>query len=49
MMLRNCLANLGKSLRPEPWVDRRGRLRGNLLALRDLATGRLSPERILEL
>lgn len=49
MMLRNGLANLVKSLRPEPWVDRRGRLRGNLVALRDLAAGRLSPDRILDL
>lgn len=49
MMLRNGCANLVKSLRPEPWVDRRGRLRGNLVALRDLAAGRLSPDRILDL
>ena len=46
---RNILANLGKFATPEPWVDRRGRLRGNLLGLRDLATGRLSPTRILSL
>jgi len=46
LMTRNILANLAKSLRPEPWVDRRGRLKGNLLALRDLVTGRISPERI---
>jgi Glycosyl transferase family 2 len=46
---RNVLANLAKSLRPEPWVDRRGRLRGNCLALRDLLAGRISPQRILEL
>ena len=37
------------SLRPEPWIDRRGRLAGNLRALRDLVTGRLAPGRILEL
>ncbi|MFC2966686.1 glycosyltransferase family 2 protein [Acidimangrovimonas pyrenivorans] len=49
MMARNLAANLGRSLRPEPWVDRRGRLRGNLRALRDLALGRSTPERILEL
>jgi GT2 family glycosyltransferase len=46
---RNLAANLVKSLRPEPWIDRRGRLRGNLLAFRDLLTGRLRPDRILQL
>jgi hypothetical protein len=34
---------------PEAYVDRRGRLHGNVLALRDLLTGRMAPERILEL
>jgi hypothetical protein len=37
------------SVRPEPFVDRRGRLRGNLLAVLDLVRGRTTPERILEL
>lgn len=46
---RNMLANLVKSLRPEPWVDRRGRLRGNLLALADAVRGRADPRRVLEL
>jgi glycosyltransferase involved in cell wall biosynthesis len=45
---RNVLANLGKSFRPEPWIDRRGRLRGNWLALRDFVTGGISPRRILD-
>ncbi|WP_231639457.1 glycosyltransferase family 2 protein [Sphingomonas profundi] len=49
MMRNNLLANVGRSLRPEPWVDRGGRLRGNLRALADLARGRLHPRRILEL
>jgi GT2 family glycosyltransferase len=49
LMGRNFLANLIRSLRPEPWVDRKGRLKGNLLALADLATGRISPGRILQL
>jgi len=34
---------------PEPWVDRRGRVRGNLMAFRDLLRGRLDPRRILEI
>ncbi|HYP85728.1 glycosyltransferase [Variovorax sp.] len=45
--LRNVTANLLRSLRPEPWVDRRGRLAGNMLALWDWARGRVDPERIL--
>lgn len=49
MISRNFAANLAKSLRPEPWVDRRGRLRGNLLALADLLRGRLEPRNILTL
>lgn len=48
-MWRNLAANLVRSLKPEPHVDRRGRAKGNLLALCDLARGRLDPRRILEL
>ncbi|VFU09174.1 glycosyltransferase family 2 protein [Methylocella tundrae] len=48
-MARNFLANSGKMLRPEPWVDRRGRAYGNALALLDLVRGRLHPTRILDL
>ena len=46
---RHCLANLVRSLRPEPWADRRGRFRGNMIGIRDLLRGRAAPERILEL
>lgn len=49
LMLRNLAANTAKLLRPEPWVDRRGRLRGNAMALRDLIIGRICPKRILDL
>jgi hypothetical protein len=49
LMSRNIAANLLRSLRPEPYVDRLGRVLGNLKALRDLAAGRLDPQRILEL
>ena len=42
---RNVSANLLKSLRPEPYVDRRGRLRGNFIAAGDLLRLRLTPER----
>ncbi len=47
-MVRNLLANAGRSLRPEPHVDRVGRLKGNMLALLDLVRGRLHPGRICE-
>ena len=43
---RNLLANTIKCLRAEPWVDRRGRLKGNLRAIGDLVSGRLDPVRI---
>jgi GT2 family glycosyltransferase len=46
---KNLLVNALRSLRPETYVDRRGRLRGNLLALFDWVRGRLAPERILQL
>ena len=48
-MARNLAANLARWAVPEPWVDRRGRLRGNLLALADLCRGRVDPGRILSL
>jgi GT2 family glycosyltransferase len=46
---RNMAMNLVRAARPEPYVDRRGRLLGNLLAFGDLVRGRMVPERILEL
>jgi hypothetical protein len=49
IMRNNVSSNLWGSLWPEPYIDRRGRLTGNLLAIRDLATRRLHPRRILEL
>lgn len=45
---RNLLANIVKSGWPEPWVDHRGRLVGNLQAAFDAVRGRLHPERILQ-
>ena len=46
---RNIAMNIAHAPRPEPYVDRRGRLRGNLLALSDLVRRRMMPERALEL
>jgi GT2 family glycosyltransferase len=48
-ILGPCLKNLVRSWRPEPHVDRLGRFYGNLAAFRDLCTGTLSPEQILDL
>ena len=48
-LVKNLAANLVLSIRPEPHVDRRGRLRGNLLAIGDLLRGRLDPRRIVSL
>jgi GT2 family glycosyltransferase len=49
LVLRNIAANLGRSLWPESHIDRRGRLRGNLLAISHLLTGRVEPEYILRM
>lgn len=42
------IANTVRSFRPEPWVDRSGRLKGNIKALFELIIGKASPKRILE-
>ena len=49
LMGRNIAANLARSIWPEAYVDRRGRLRGNLLAIAHVMTGRIEPEYILKL
>lgn len=46
LLRQNLTSNVIRSLRPEPHIDRRGRLLGNLLALKDWATGRIDPRRI---
>lgn len=49
IMSRNIAMNLARALNPEPYIDRAGRVAGNLTAMRDLLAGRLDPQRILEL
>jgi len=44
-LTRNVASNIARSLTPEPWIDRRGRLTGNLIGFWDLVRGRLTPER----
>ena len=48
-MLSRTSKNLVKCLSPEPYVDRKGRLRGNLRAWRELVSGSLSPVRVLSM
>lgn len=49
IMLRNMTSNVLHSVKPPKWADFRGRFRGNILALIDLARGRVSPGRITDL
>jgi len=49
ILLCNVAANVAGSLRSSPPVDRRGRLKGNWLAMRDLTSGRIDPRRVLAL
>ena len=46
---RNLTMNTARAMWSEPYVDRRGRLVGNLRAFADLVRGRMMPERILDL
>ena len=49
LMARNFVANHVKAVAPEKHIDRRGRMRGNWLALAHAAQGRMSPEKVLQL
>jgi GT2 family glycosyltransferase len=49
MIGRNMLANHVKVMKPEPWIDRRGRCRGNWIAVADWLRGQDDPRRILSL
>jgi GT2 family glycosyltransferase len=44
-IFRNVASNVTHAVRPESFIDRRGRLRGNMRGLADLLRGRLEPER----
>ncbi len=41
----NMAMNFSRAVWPEPFIDRWGRARGNLIAIKDLLCGRLQPER----
>ncbi len=49
LICRNLAANTVKSLNPEPYIDRRGRLKGNLIGFAHVLTRRAHPEYILKL
>lgn len=49
IMVNNVLANHLKALRPEPWVDRWGRVRGNWRGVWHVLTGRDDPRHILDM
>jgi GT2 family glycosyltransferase len=49
LMGRNVAANVVRSLWPEAHIDRRGRLKGNLIAAWHLLRGRIEPEYVLQL
>lgn len=49
LMGRNLTMNLLRSLWPEPQIDRRGRVAGNLQAFSDLLRGRMHPSRIADM
>lgn len=49
LLVKAPLANVLKSWRSEPYIDRRGRLAGNLMALGDLLRGRMDPRRIVDI
>jgi len=44
-ILRNTASNFARAVWPEPFIDRKGRAKGNLLAIADILRGRLEPER----
>lgn len=46
LLRQNLASNFFRSIRPTPHIDHRGRLLGNLIALRDWATGRIDPRKI---
>ncbi|MEI4485300.1 glycosyltransferase [Frigidibacter sp. MR17.14] len=48
-IFRNMASNLVLAFRPEPFIDRRGRLRGNCMAVADLLRGRIEPERAAQI
>lgn len=49
LISKNLAMNVARALKPEPYIDRRGRLKGNILAFVDLLRRRLEPGKIMRL
>ena len=49
LILRNIAANAAKSISPEPYIDRRGRFRGNIAGIWHLLKGQLDPAQVLKM
>lgn len=48
-VLKNVAANMARAFRSEPFIDRPGRLKGNLIAISDVLRGRSDPQRMTAL
>jgi len=48
-IFRNMMSNMVRAARPETFIDRRGRLRGNLKGFADVLRGHVEPERAAEI
>lgn len=48
-IFRNMASNLARSASPEPYIDRAGRLHGNVVGMLDVLRGRLTPEKAAQL
>jgi GT2 family glycosyltransferase len=46
---RNVFANMVRQFKPEPWADRKGRFKGNLIAIKDCLLAPADPQRALNL
>lgn len=49
LVIRNVLANHIKAIRPEPFIDRLGRVKGNWLGFAEVIRGRVDPAAIIRL
>ncbi len=49
LAIKNLAANHFKLFKPEDWIDRRARAKGNRIALKDMVLGNIRPENVLDL
>ena len=48
-IFRNLMSNIFFSIKPEPYIDRRGRLKGNLIGFLDAMRLKIDPQRALQM